>query len=197
MNAMMMQEKRIVTVQSQEARVFILQLSNLTDEEYIEDVLREFHEAGITPNDRLEIHINCPGGSLYLTLHFIHTVVMLFGSNIATFITSHAFSAAAFVFMIGSQRFVYEDSSLMLHTFSSWVDGKSGDIKNDIEFSLEWFERMFDRYFGRYLSEEEKSLIAHGKDTYFNAEQMLERGIATNLIRITFGEEENEEQEGE
>jgi ATP-dependent protease ClpP protease subunit len=188
------------SVTSTTFRTISIQVLDLSDEVYIESLIMELRLLDIGTDDKLEIYISCYGGTLDLTLHLINTIALLVDSNnITTIITSHAYSAATLLFMLGSTRYVFEESSLMLHTYSGGSVGKSGEMLSDIEFNLKRFDKLLLKYYGRYLTEEEHASIKHGKDLYFDADELLKRGIATNLFKLEFyqPEEDKPEQEEE
>jgi ATP-dependent protease ClpP protease subunit len=180
------QKQSFVTVEEDIIRKFTITISNLDDTEYIEELLKELQSSNITEKDYLVININCPGGSLEDTLHLMNSLTLMFGPNITTVISSHAYSAASLLFMIGSERIVFENSALMLHTFSAGMWGKSGEIFNDVTFTKSRFDDILDKMFGHYITKEDIEKIGHGADLYYDAEDMLSLGIATKCIKIDY-----------
>jgi len=188
-----------VIVQTQQSRVFIVSFTDEITYDTVNGILKELQRESITEADRLEIHISCHGGDLDASVHFMNIVLLLFGANISTFITSHAYSAAAFIFMLGNQRFIYEEASIMLHIYSSGGWGKATENHNYYSHNTKKFKRLLKKYYGEFLTKKEFKKIMRGEDVYLDAEELVDKKIATNIFTVDFGDRKgiNGEDDGE
>jgi len=169
-------QNKFVNIAEDTIRRFTISISDLSDVGYIEEVVAELERLNPSERDYLTININCPGGSLELTLYFINTILVMFGDRITTIISSFAYSAASLLFMVGTERII-----------------KSGDIFNDVTFNKKRFDKILDKFFKDTLTSEERYKIEHGSDLYFDSETMQDRGMSTKLIKVTFKENEDGE----
>jgi ATP-dependent protease ClpP protease subunit len=186
-----------VIVQEYKSRAFVVQLSGDIEMGYITNLIKEIHSLVPSEDDRLEIHISSYGGDLEAAIYFMNTVKLMFGGNIATFLLSNAASAAALIFMVGTSRYVFENSSMMLHTFSMGTFGKATDLHNDVKHNTKRFKRVLKDLFGDSLTKKEYKKIMSGEDYYLEPEQMLDKGIATGLVRFELNNLEETQQDGE
>jgi len=149
------------------------------------------HEIGrLTRKDRFKLIINSPGGLINEGRSLINTLFST-GVEIETNIVSEAASMAAILFCIGEKRVIYENTSIMFHTFSMGTYGKGSEIWSNIEHNTENINNfMSSTIIG--LSDDELQEMFDGKDFWFGAEEMAIRGIAThiNIHGIEFTSEE-------
>lgn len=146
----------------------------------IHDMLNLLHDAG--DNDTLEIRINSNGGFIRYGQQLINVISGKFSDRCLTVIESDAASMAALVFMAGTKRVIYEHSTLMVHDMSMYLVGKASESKKQLMAETYAFKNKFKRLFEDCLSEDEIEGIFEGKDEWFNAQEMCERGIATHVF---------------
>jgi len=196
MNFPQAQTPPYLSVQTRQFRVFIVQVTDTITSEFAEELLTNLHNSNVIDGDRLELHLSCPGGELEATFHLINSLALMFGANISTFLTSSAYSGAAFLFLLGSQRFIFEESSMLIHTYSGGAFGKSGDLLHDATHNTKRYKKALNKFFSPYLSKKEIKQVMTGKDLYLDAIEMIDRGIATNMLKLSFepsvGEENDE-----
>jgi len=131
------------------------------------------------PGDRINLIFNSPGG-LISEGRVIINAILATGANIQTEILSEASSMAAVTFCIGDRRIVYENSSLMFHNFSGGYYGKGNEVQDHLEHSIKNITQFFKAYMIGLSDKELKKMIS-GKEYWFCAEEMAERGLATHV----------------
>jgi ATP-dependent protease ClpP protease subunit len=141
------------------------------------EILNELKE--LTPEDNINLIINSPGGFLNEGKSIINTIEST-GALITTELLSDADSMAAIMFCIGDKRIVYENSSLMYHTFSGGYVGKGGEMEDYISHMTKANRNFFKAHIIG-LTEEEIKRMEEGKEWWFNTKEMCERGIATHV----------------
>jgi len=132
-----------------------------------------------TPDDRIKIVINSPGGLVSEGKSLINTLLGT-GSKITTELLSDAASMAAILFCVGHKRVAYENSGIMFHTFSSGYVGKGGEMKDYIMHKTKNLEAFFRSHIIG-LTDEEIDKMIDGKEWWFGTKKMCERGIATHV----------------
>jgi hypothetical protein len=122
---------------------------------------------------------NSPGG-LVSEGRAIINAVQDTGASIQTELLSEASSMAAIMFCIGDRRIIYENSSLMIHNFSGGIGGKGHEMKVRLKHTIKNITAFFRGHIIG-LSEEEIQQMLNGKEFWFGAKELCERGIATHV----------------
>lgn len=156
---------------------------------------------GAQTSDALDVRINSPGGSIDEGVRLFNILDNSFSGRTTTIIESKAFSMGAMLFCKGDQRVVHPLSMLMFHNYSMFAMGKAGELTDQIEH----LNRMGHHYFddiivNGWLTQDEYKRMLDGKDYWFNAHQMLERGIATHVLiknQLVSADEYARQQRGE
>jgi len=132
-----------------------------------------------TPEDRIKVIINSPGGLVSEGKSTINTLLGT-GAKITTELLSDAASMASILFCIGHKRVAYENSGIMFHTFSSGYMGKGGEMKDYITHKSKNLNAFFKAHI-LGLTDEEIDKMIDGKEWWFDTKKMCERGIATHV----------------
>lgn len=155
-------------------------ITELTEEEVnTHDDFNELRNA--TEYDHLQIRISSSGGFIRTGQMLINIIDDIFSDRCYTIIENEAVSMAAVIFCKGVERIVYPHSLIMFHNYSAGYYGKG----NEINAWHEAFYPMALNYLKTHsvgLSEDEVIRLSRGEDFWFNAEQMLKRGIATHIL---------------
>jgi ATP-dependent protease ClpP protease subunit len=163
-------------------RVFIDSFIN--EENTIHDIFDSLLDAG--NNDTLELRISSPGGLVTECQQIVNIINNKFKDRSTAYIDSHASSAGAFTFCSCNKRVIYENSRLMLHNYSGGHSGKHQDMKDRLEFDTDHIISFLKSNIkvGKkgFLSKKEFKKMIEGKNYWFNADDMLKRGIATHII---------------
>ena len=142
-------------------------------------LLNELYESG--EKDLLELRIMSPGGLVIECQQIVNLMNNKFKGRTTAYIESHASSAGAFTFAHADKRVVYENSRLMFHNYSGGYAGKYQDIKDRLEFD-EKHIIDFLKVAKQFLTKKEWKKMVEGKNFWFDAKDMLERGIATHIV---------------
>ncbi len=142
------------------------------------EILNSLNE--LTPEDSVKLRINSPGGKLTEGKAIINSLQNT-GALITTELLSDGASMAAIMFCIGDKRIIYEHSTIMFHTFSSGYAGKGAEIESYIKHATKSNDAFFKAHI-LGLTNEEIQKMTDGKEYWFGAKKMCERGIATHVV---------------
>ncbi len=132
----------------------------------------------------VQVYIDSPGGSATMGLA-IYEQLKRHRGGVDTFVDGLAASCAAIVFMAGSKRSMARNAKLMIH--SSWT-GVEGNAKSltDTADTLKKIDATMVSIFAEAsnLSRERiQTMLA--AETWFNAEEALQAGLATSIVGKT------------
>lgn len=138
-----------------------------------------------TINDRpVELFINSPGGDIVEALA-VYDIVQTLKCPVWTFAFGKCESAAPLLLSMGEpgRRWVAANMELMVHNYSSEVDGKGQDLRTYIQQSEAVFDRYLDLLAGHSNQKVSfwKSLVRRASDVYFDSEQAIAWGIADSV----------------
>lgn len=157
-------------------RILVGPFNNQTPD--FHDMLNELYNA--PENSNLELRIISPGGLVVECQQLINIMQNKF-KNTTAYIESHASSAGAVIFGNATKRVVYWNSRIMFHNYSNSYKGEYYKIKTRVDFDSKHVIRFLNSVKHYFTKKEWKKLIK-GKEYWFDAKEMLERGIATHLI---------------
>jgi len=158
-------------------RFFIGMFNNQTPD--FHNILNELYNAD--DKSILELRIMSPGGLVVECQQIVNLLENKFKENSIAYIESHASSAGAFTFIRANKRVIYWNSRIMFHNYSGGYVGKYKDMKDRFEFD-EKHILNFLGYAKRFFTKKEWKELINGKDFWFDAKEMLKRGIATHII---------------
>ena len=133
------------------------------------------------PHDTILIYINCSGGDLYTTIQIIGAINKCRGTVI-TSLDGAAFSAASMIFLSGHAHLVTPHSSLMIHNYSGFLNGKGHEMSSQIKFTEKFFESFIKEIYGKFLNEAEIKDVLDGKDIWLNSEEVSRR-LKNKLVK--------------
>jgi len=134
----------------------------------------------IQSKDIIELNLASPGGYMDEAYRLINEFQNT-GARIITKINPEAMSAAAYIFMIGEKRVIYESSTLMFHNYKSTVSGRGQVITSYTEYYNKLTFDIIDELVPQLTSDEINNILS-GNDLYFGAYEMCQRGLATHII---------------
>ncbi|MFH1158187.1 MAG: ATP-dependent Clp protease proteolytic subunit [Pseudomonadota bacterium] len=133
------------------------------------------------------MEINSPGGSvtsgfaIYDVMCAIKTPIITIGSGMQA-------SMGATIMQGGTWRYVYKDSSFMVHGLSSGTEGKTGKMALDIEYCRRLEEQLKDAY----VSSTGRNRVYWGHvfttDTFLSPENAVKIGLIDGIIPDFSGE---------
>jgi len=133
----------------------------------------------ISSNDIIELHIASTGGYMDEAYRLINSFQNT-GARIITIINPEAMSAAAYIFMIGEKRVIFETSTLMFHNYNSTVSGRGQVITSYTDHYNKLTFNLLDELVPQLTDVEINNILA-GNDLYFDAYEMCRRGLATHI----------------
>lgn len=132
----------------------------------------------------LPIMINSPGGSIYGLMEMVD-LLNASGLVIKTVTTGIAMSAGSILFALGQERYMSQNSTIMIHDASHFAWGKTNDVQAVASHVQEIEARAYsilnlaagkgDTFFQDLVKQNK------GSDLYLNAEKALEYGLATQI----------------
>lgn len=139
----------------------------------------------------LPIVVNSYGGQVYNCFRMVD-MLKASGMKIVTLLIGYAMSAGSIIFAIGDERYMSENSTIMIHEVSSMNWGKNSEMKSYNSHIDELNTRLFDILDTKSNNAKGffKDLVNknNNADLFLNAEQAKEYGLA-NEIRIPTYEE--------
>lgn len=127
-----------------------------------------------SPNDVVNLRINCPGGSDMVMGAFIKAIAECQG-HVVGHIEHTCASAATIIFLACHEFVVSDDTEFMVHTSSLGYGGKQNNFNEYAIFVNKSNERLMRKYYDGFLSEEEINLTLKGADLWMNSEEVVER----------------------
>lgn len=167
--------------------VNVSSISRLTQElRSIDSRLRaEYVQRGLSgfPEFPIYLHIHSYGGDVFAGLTAFD-VIKNIKSPVNTIIEGTACSAATLLSVAGKQRYITPNSYMMIHQFSSFVYGTYESFKDDMKLQDDLIERFRNLYVkhSKMKYEQVKKMLKH--DTWFNASQVIKRGLADELWEV-------------
>jgi len=142
--------------------------------------------------DKITIYIDSPGGDVVAGLSMLATLqwVKEQGVIVETFCRGMAASMASLLLMCGSKghRFMYDDSTCLVHDLSYGFQGKYKDSKVEYEYSTSLRERLLNivsKRTGKDIPWIESNWF-NGTDHMLFAKEALREGIIDKIITVDY-----------
>lgn len=127
-----------------------------------------------TPNDKLIIHLNTPGGRLDTTSQIVNALRTT-QAHVTTIVEGHVASAGTLIFMVADEMTVREDTIMMFHNYSGGAIGKGHELTAEIHAKADIFEKMMKNIYYPFFSYEEIDEIIGGKDFWLGYDEVSAR----------------------
>lgn len=128
----------------------------------------------LSSNDILEISINSWGGSLHTGMQ-IYNAIKKSKARVITIIEHMAYSCGSIIFLAGHEKKVMPHSGMLIHNFSSEIEGKGHEIQLEVEFMKRSYEKALRDIYKFFLAEEEIQQMLDGKDFWFTDKEVKRR----------------------
>lgn len=150
------------------AQVFIANLLHLEEED---------------PGEPIELHINSPGGEVFSGM-LIYDVMKSISSPITTVCSGLAASMASFLFVIGEERKIYENSKILLHSPYTFREERLNmNVITEIHDNLkDTYDKMKEILLKNSHCTSEDIDMFMAKDTLIDANKAIEYGFADEII---------------
>ena len=149
----------------------------IQDPEYYRPMLYKIQNLG--QNDEIEIIVNTPGGRLDSAISIINAIQMT-DANVVGVLDNQAHSAGSLILLSCPNILVAPNSSMMLHSYSMDLVGKSQEIMANAAFNDTQIKKMMAEVYLGFLTEKELGQLFNGTDFWMNSEEVVERLQARN-----------------
>ena len=128
--------------------------------------------------DTLNIHISSNGGVVSLLVSYIN-ILQKTTATVNAYL-NYGNSCGALLFGACENRYIYSHSSLMYHTFSNNMYGKSQEMQSNLLCNMKIIHKIMSNFY-LGINEKEFSQLQDGKDFWFDADEMIDRKIAVMI----------------
>ena len=138
--------------------------------------------------EEITLYINTPGGEVSSGMA-VYDYLTMMKAPIRTVCIGDAASMGAMIFLAGNKRQMLPHTRLMIHDPSYAYANMSGEKPHEIQHALDKLNETRDMIIGIIAEKtgKTKEEIANvtAEDTYYNAREALEFGLATEVITET------------
>ena len=140
-------------------------------------------DRGIDPDKRkpIRILINSDGGSADVVMHLADTIA-LSKTPVITVGLSRVYSAGGLLLMAGHKRYIFPNTSCLIHDGSSGAIGNIGKVLDNLEFTKEQEERIRSYIIGRTKIDAATYDSNYRRDWFLFSEDMIKLGIADEIV---------------
>lgn len=125
-------------------------------------------------SDTIYIHLNTPGGALATGVQLINAIRQS-DARVVTVIDGLVMSLGTLIFLSGDEFVVQPDSLIMLHNFSSVIDGPGHTMALELKANTEWFNHIARSIYIPFISEEEFERLIQGVDIWLMSDEITNR----------------------
>lgn len=131
----------------------------------------------------IQLYIDSPGGSVYSTLG-LYDLIRHCQTPVHSTVLGLAASGAAVILVAGHKRFALPNSSILIHSVSSYTMGKSEELKDDVEETVRLNEIVNHIFLEQtYLTAQQlNDKDKYRKDWWLSAREALAFGIVDEII---------------
>lgn len=130
------------------------------------------------------LHINSGGGSVIAGLAIVDTMLHIIQSGvpIATIVEGCACSAATFISIAGSSRFIRKNSYMLVHQLSSASWGQFNQLSDDHQNNVQFMKHIKNLYkeYTKIPQSEIDEILKH--DLYWDAKTAKKYGLVNDII---------------
>lgn len=149
------------------SQLFSITLSESVDDVYkyaeLNSVLRE----DVTNEDIVHLHLSNYGGSVDSASAIVNAVRDCKGV-VRGIVNSPCFSAATILALACDELEIRPHSYLMFHSFSTQIQGKSGELKSRLPADARHVETMMRSIYSPFLTKKEIDSVFDDKDLYIH-----------------------------
>jgi ATP-dependent Clp protease protease subunit len=130
----------------------------------------------------ISIYINSPGGSVYdgLAIYDVIRHVQNQGIEVKTYAVGLAASMAAILLISGTRRYSLPNSTIMLHSVSSFTSGKVEEIKVDYEETQRLQNKLLEIV--KEKASDEAASLCGNLDKYLSPEEAQKLNIIHEIL---------------
>lgn len=127
-----------------------------------------------TENDRINLHINSPGGDLDAAAAII-TGIQCARAEVKAFLMGACHSAASIITMYCPCIHVFPPAYMMCHTASFGSSGNTSTIKAHTDFTVTQVEKLLDDAYEGFLTKDEIEKVKQGIEIWFDSAEITKR----------------------
>lgn len=152
----------------------------------MDNELRRQAQSRMLPPDYPQIpiwlHIQSQGGELFTGLNIADQISKI-QTPIYSIVEGMCASAATFISLAATKRYILPSSFMLIHQLSSWGWGrmKYEEFRDDMKLQDMLMERMYAFYVQKTNLTKAKIKKLLKSDSWFNAEQCIELGLADEI----------------
>jgi ATP-dependent protease ClpP protease subunit len=129
----------------------------------------------------IHLHIQSYGGTIFSGIAAMEAIRNS-KVQVYTYIDGMAASAATFLSVVGTKRFAYKESCILIHQLSTGFWGKFDDLEDEMMNCKMLMEKM-KRIYKQYTKLDDKILnTLLKKDLYLESKDIIKYGIADEVI---------------
>ena len=162
----------------------------ITDPDHFYEEFQVLKQA--TEDDIVTMDVVSPGGSLDTCVLFTRAMRKC-AAPIMAYIGPTCASAAGAIALNADGWEIDEMSSLMVHTGSFGVGGKTRDVVNHALHQQKMVERFVNLTYSGFLTEEEIEQVLNGKEFYFEGDDLAQRLENLQAYRQELADEQEKE----
>ena len=129
----------------------------------------------------IKLHITTYGGTVYDVFTVIDTIKNM-KVDVHTICKGIVASAGTLLSLAGKRRYITENSYMLIHEIRSGMWGKFSELKEEYENVSELMEHLKKYYVKNTKMTEEEIVEQLRKDTMWNAEKCLEKGLVDEIL---------------
>lgn len=138
-------------------------------------------EINNTESEEINIYINSYGGEVSEALA-IYNALNRHNAKVTTYCDGFACSSASLIFMAGSERYMYEDSLLMLHNPWITVSGNASELRAEAD-ALEKMSDVICNIYSKSNLDNDSLHAILDKETWLNANEAMQFGLCTGILQ--------------
>ncbi len=142
-----------------------------------------YHHTGLLENrppTKINLHINSYGGTIFQGLSGMDNIINC-PAPVITIVDGVCASAATFLSVVGTERYITENSYMLIHQLSCWMWGSFRELKDEMQNCDLWMKRIKEIY-GKYTKvpmEKIDEILDH--DLFIDANQCIEWGLVDGV----------------
>lgn len=125
-------------------------------------------------NDRINLHINSPGGDLDSATSII-TGIQCCRGEVKAYLMGACHSAASIITMYCPEVHIFPPAYMMCHTATFGSSGNTNAIKAHTDFTVTQVEKLLDDAYEGFLSKHEIEQVKQGIEIWFDSTEITNR----------------------
>jgi ATP-dependent protease ClpP protease subunit len=124
--------------------------------------------------DTIYIHLNTPGGYLSTGIQLVNAMRASEATVVAS-LEGMAHSLGSLIFLAADQFIVHDNTTMMIHNFTSGIYGKGKEAEMEMHATLENFADIGAKYYIPFLTQKEFDSIVNDSDIWLHPEDVRDR----------------------